>query len=96
MIITKLEGITFNRYGNTEQRLPLGWVEIEFNFRLKNHRAARDSKRTRIIKKLTGWGGSKKYPVPLFSYWTNDPEWVEQVKLYGDVSNAEHFILCSK
>lgn len=92
MIITKLKGIHFNAYGNTEDNLPKEWVNIEYDGRRKNHTKFLKSKHTRIIKKLEGWGGTKKWRKPIISYWTDTPEIVEMIIKYGFASNSIDFI----
>ena len=93
MIITKMLGITFNEYGNTKDDLPSDWVKVEFNIKKRNHRDARDSPNTRVIIRMEGWkftGGRNK---PILVYYTNTPEMVKRVIEYGDIQNAEKFIL---
>ena len=93
MIITKMLGITFNEYGQTENTLPSNWTEIKLDNRKKSHRKAIFSKMTRLIVRLKGWGFSdKRGSVPILSYYTDSPEMVRRVIEYGDMSNAELFI----
>jgi len=93
MIITKLAGVLFNQWGNTKDILPHTWVRVDFNFRMKNHREARDSEQTQIIKRIHGWGGTRKYPKPILSYWTNTKNQVDCIKETGDILNSIKFIL---
>ena len=93
MVLTNLPGIFFNTYGNTISSLPESWVPVSFNFKIKKHRAARDSKKTRVIIKRTGWTGTRRYRKPILSYFTDTPEEVERIKLRGDHHNSVDFIL---
>jgi hypothetical protein len=97
MLVTTLKGVLFNKFGNTTNMLPSNWVEVNFNFKIKKHREARDSSRTRIVVKMEGWGGTKKWPKPILSYWTDDLDAVKFVMENGDISNGEHFVFeCAK
>lgn len=92
MIIKKLDKVEFNIYGNTKDTLPKEWVRINFNFRLKKHRLARDHKNTRIIIKMVGWSGPRKWAKPDLEYYSDTPELVEHIKKYGDIPNSIAFI----
>lgn len=94
MLITKLLGLYFDyEYGTTKQKPPAPCVLVEFNFRKKNHRLARDSEHTRLIKRVSGYSRSGKYFTPTFEYYTDTPEIVEIIKENGELTNTALFIL---
>lgn len=92
MIITKLDGVFFNSYGNTKDSLPKEWRKVNFDFRIKKHRLARDHKNTRIVIVMVGWKGPRKFPKPELEYYSDTLELVERIKKYGDIPNSIAFI----
>jgi len=68
------------------------WVEVQFNFKLKKDRLARDSKDTTVIARFDSSTKSGKWFKTKYKYFTCTPKEVERIKLYGEKSNAELFI----